>query len=198
MFFRLYRTPMTYTDTMGVFQEAIAALKAQDFARLTSLCDPVSLRSFQRSVLSQLDPYTPHSTLTVEQLMQAVPDMPKVVAEYQTAQYRREDDPAQRPRCLRSPQSSARRCMTSSPSVPSKMVREWHMYCTGSAPTGAFHKRAMKRQVLRNFQMTNKSLPASQRGLRRHKWHAASGSRMARGDCTRTTTSCLSDRLPFK
>lgn len=87
---------MTSTDAMGVFQEAIAALKAQDFVRLAGLCDPVSLRSFQRSVLSQLDPHVSHATLTVEQLMQAVPDMPKEVAEYQTAQYRRDDDPARR------------------------------------------------------------------------------------------------------
>ena len=82
--------------------------------------------------------------------------------------------------------------------VPSKMVRERHMYCTGSVPTGANHRRAMTGQISRNYQMRNTSFPARQRALHRHKWHAAFVSQTARGDCTRTMTSCRSDRLPFK
>lgn len=89
----------TYTDPLELFVAAVNRLNDEDWTAVTALCDPVSLSSFKRSLVDNLAPPSPQSQkLTATELMKAVPNMPRAVAEYQVTRFRESLDPKHRMR----------------------------------------------------------------------------------------------------
>jgi hypothetical protein len=79
-------------DPVSVFEKALACLQADDFAGAAACCDPVSLRAFQRQMVSQYVPEEPIRPLTIEDMLRAAPDMPRDVAEYHVRQRQEWDE----------------------------------------------------------------------------------------------------------
>ncbi len=85
---------MDLSTPIAVFEQAIAALNAADWPRVTALCDPVSVRAFHRQLVERFTPREAAHELTVEEYMRHAPEMPRAVAEYHVAQHRRHADPS--------------------------------------------------------------------------------------------------------
>jgi hypothetical protein len=85
-----------FSDPIALFDAAIDALNREDWLAAARLCDPVSLRSFHRNLLAQVAPAMPVPQLTAEDLMRSSPEMPREVAEFQVAEFRRHSDPGER------------------------------------------------------------------------------------------------------
>jgi hypothetical protein len=89
----------TYTDPLTLFAAVVNMLNAEDWPGVARLCDPVSLSSFKRGLMDNLAPPSPQSQkLTATELMKAVPNMPRAVAEYQVTRFRESLDPKHRMR----------------------------------------------------------------------------------------------------
>jgi hypothetical protein len=84
------------TQPIEVFQAAVDALNRENWHRLSTLCDPESLAEFKRGLLESLAPPKPTARLTATELMKAVPNMPRAVAEYQVSRFRETLDPTRR------------------------------------------------------------------------------------------------------
>lgn len=85
------------TDPLDLFRAAIDALNREDWHALAALCDATSLGEFKNDVLAELTPPpASEQLLTPAQLMNAVPNMPRAVAEYQIARFREAFDPKRR------------------------------------------------------------------------------------------------------
>jgi hypothetical protein len=84
------------TKPLEVFQAAVEALSRENWHRLSMLCDPDSLVEFKRELLDSLAPAKPINRLTATELMKAVPNMPRAVAEYQVSRFRETLDPRRR------------------------------------------------------------------------------------------------------
>jgi hypothetical protein len=82
-------------DPIELFRAAVEGLEQEKWLDVAALCDPVSLRAFKHSFLSQFD-LGPQVSWTVDELLRFSPDMPRAVAEYQIAQIQRQSDPAAR------------------------------------------------------------------------------------------------------
>jgi len=82
-------------DPVELFRAAVEGLEQEKWMDVAGLCDPVSLRAFKQSFLSQFD-LSPGVSWTVEELLRFSPDMPRTVAEYQILQFHRQSDPALR------------------------------------------------------------------------------------------------------
>lgn len=82
-------------DPVELFRAAVDGLEQEKWQEVAGLCDPVSLRAFKQSFLSQFD-LAPRVSWSVEQLLRFSPDMPRAVAEYQIVQIHRQSDPAVR------------------------------------------------------------------------------------------------------
>jgi hypothetical protein len=86
--------PTSYSDPISLFTAAVRLLNAEDWQGVADLCDPVSLSSFKRGLIDSLAPPSPQSQkLTATELMKAVPNMPRAVAEYQVTRFRESLDP---------------------------------------------------------------------------------------------------------
>ncbi|MGI9043556.1 MAG: hypothetical protein ACR2GK_05465 [Gemmatimonadaceae bacterium] len=79
-----------------VVNAVFAALNSADWAGLAELCDPVSLRAFKREILDEFPDTGEGLSLDIESLMEAEPDLPREVAEYQLAQMNKYMDPGYR------------------------------------------------------------------------------------------------------
>ena len=82
-------------DPVKLFHAAVKGLEDERWRDVAELCDPVSLRAFKQSFLSQFDT-AGRINWTVEDLLRFSPQMPRAVAEYQLAQIERQADPAVR------------------------------------------------------------------------------------------------------
>ncbi len=82
-------------DPLKLFRGAVTALEQERWGDVAELCDPLSLRAFKQSFLSQFDGALQFSW-TLEELIRFSPDMPRQVAEYQLTQIQRQSDPAVR------------------------------------------------------------------------------------------------------
>ncbi|HEU4564423.1 MAG TPA: hypothetical protein VFS05_07240 [Gemmatimonadaceae bacterium] len=80
---------MKYDDPLALFRDAVDALNRGDWLAAAALCDPLSLRSFRRSLLLEIAPSEPPRSLTVDDFVRHTPDMPREVAEYQVEQSRK-------------------------------------------------------------------------------------------------------------
>ncbi len=89
----------TYPDPLTLFAAVVDMLNTEDWPAVARLCDPVSLSSFKRGLIDNLAPPSPQSQkLTATELMKAVPNMPRAVAEYQVTRFRKSLDPEHRMR----------------------------------------------------------------------------------------------------
>ena len=75
--------------TAAVFDAAVVALNAGDFAAAVRLCDPVSLQMVGRHLLETVGGMVGPPPLTVEEMQRLAPDMPREVAEYHVVEARR-------------------------------------------------------------------------------------------------------------
>jgi hypothetical protein len=82
-------------DPVKLFHAAVQGIEQERWRDVAELCDPVSLRAFKQSFLSQFDT-AGLITWTIEELLRFSPGMPRAVAEYQLAQIERQTDPAVR------------------------------------------------------------------------------------------------------
>ncbi len=82
-------------DPIELFRAAVEGLEEEKWREVAALCDPVSLRAFKQSFLSQFE-LAPQVSWTVDELIRFSPDMPRAVAEYQIVQIQRQSDPAVR------------------------------------------------------------------------------------------------------
>lgn len=85
-----------HTQPLEVFQAAVEALNRENWHRLSMLCDPESLVEFKRDLLDTVASAKPVPRLTATELMKAVPNMPRAVAEYQVSRFRETLDPKRR------------------------------------------------------------------------------------------------------
>jgi hypothetical protein len=86
-----------YVDPLELFRDAVAALNKADWLAVAALCDPASLRHFKRTLISMIAVSTEQTgKITTHDLMRAVPNMPRAVAEYQVAQFRESVSPKRR------------------------------------------------------------------------------------------------------
>jgi len=86
---------MNSTEPIEVFQAAVDALNRENWHRLSTLCDPDSLIEFKRDLLASIVP-PKNARLTATELMKAVPNMPRAVAEFQVSRFRESLDPTRR------------------------------------------------------------------------------------------------------
>lgn len=86
-----------YADPLELFRDAVVALNDEDWRAVAELCDPVSLRQFKRKLIDMTTiPPEQAGKITSMELMRAVPNMPRAVAEYQVAQFRESVNPKRR------------------------------------------------------------------------------------------------------
>ncbi|MEO8192857.1 MAG: hypothetical protein ABI681_03330 [Gemmatimonadales bacterium] len=71
-----------------VLNAAFDALNCEDWHAFGELYDPVSLRAFKRQILEDLSEEK-HYDISVDDLLESDPDMPREVAEYQVAELNR-------------------------------------------------------------------------------------------------------------
>lgn len=84
-------------DPLSVFRAAVEALERENWHRIASLCDAESLAAFKQELLETLAPPAGNALkLTATELMKAVPNMPRAVAEYQVSRFRETLDPRRR------------------------------------------------------------------------------------------------------
>jgi hypothetical protein len=89
----------TYSNPLPLFAAAVDMLNAEDWPAVARLCDPAGLASFKRGLIDNLaPPSTQSQKLTATELMKAVPNMPRAVAEYQVTRFRESLDPKHRMR----------------------------------------------------------------------------------------------------
>jgi hypothetical protein len=79
-----------------IVTDAVAAIERQDWNAFTDLCDPVSVRRFKNDLVWQFSDHGDSSPITVEQLLDDSPQMPREVAEYNVDEMERYRDPALR------------------------------------------------------------------------------------------------------
>jgi hypothetical protein len=86
-----------YADPLELFRDAVAALNKADWRAVAAFCDPASLRVFKRKLIDLMT-LAPEQAgqITTHELMRAVPNMPRAVAEYQVAQFRESVNPKRR------------------------------------------------------------------------------------------------------
>lgn len=80
------------TNPIALFAAAQDALNRQDYGVAADLCDPASLRAFQREMLARFAPGRPRHVMTVDDYLKHQPDAPREVAEYHVARMRELDD----------------------------------------------------------------------------------------------------------
>ena len=86
-----------YADPLELFRDAVAALNKADWRAVAAFCDPASLRAFKRKLIDIMTvPPEQTGKITTHELMRAVPNMPRAVAEYQVAQFRESVNPKRR------------------------------------------------------------------------------------------------------
>lgn len=85
-----------FRDPVALFQAAIAALNAKDFAGVAALCHITSLRTLRRELAQHVAPTAPQYEPTAEDFMKSDPGMPREVAEYQVAQHKRHANAGER------------------------------------------------------------------------------------------------------
>lgn len=91
----------SYSDPLVLFTAVVDRLNAGDWPGVAQLCDSTSLAAFKRTLLDEVaGPGADTHKLTATELMKAVPNMPRAVAEYQVARFRESLDPRQRMREL--------------------------------------------------------------------------------------------------
>lgn len=81
------------TPTAAV-RAAIAALDAEDWPGAARLCDPTSLVVFHRHLVERLAPAEPLPELSADDYLQFVPQLPRELAEFVSAEHRRQSDSA--------------------------------------------------------------------------------------------------------
>ena len=86
-----------HVDPLDLFRDTVAALNAEDWRAVAAFCDPASLHRFKRTLIEMMT-MAPDQTgkITSAELMRAVPNMPRAVAEYQVAQFRESVNPKRR------------------------------------------------------------------------------------------------------
>lgn len=85
-----------FTDPLALFQAAVDALNAEDWAAAATLVDPVSLRTFARQFRERFAPDVPPTAMTADDYLRADPQLPRAVAEHYAAEARRYADPTSR------------------------------------------------------------------------------------------------------
>lgn len=86
-----------YADPLELFRDAVAALNKADWRAVSAFCDPASLRVFKRRLIDMMTvPPEQTGKITTHELMRAMPNMPRAVAEYQVAQFRESVNPKRR------------------------------------------------------------------------------------------------------
>ena len=111
-----------FTDPLALFQAAVDALNAEDWAAAAALVDPVSLRTFARQIREWLAPDVPPTAMTADDYLRHDPQLPRAVAEHYAAEARRHAEPTSRmPAQLRGVTSiEALRALT-----PEEVLSKW-------------------------------------------------------------------------
>lgn len=85
-----------FATPVEAFRAAVDALDRSQWLAAASTCDPMSLAGFRRQLVEQFRRAEPEHVMTIEAYMRFQPEMPREVAEYLYAQYRRAADPGRR------------------------------------------------------------------------------------------------------
>ena len=80
---------MPIADPLELFRALNANVDAEDYLAAAKLCDPVSLRAFQRNIIARLVNPPTYREWTVDDMLRHQPEMPREVAEYNMAQQRK-------------------------------------------------------------------------------------------------------------